>query len=114
VKPKKQRKFRENAPFHIRGKFLRAHLSEELSKKYGKRSTRLRKGDRVKLMKGQFKGKTGKVEDINTKKAKAYINGVEYQKKEGTKLKYPVAISNLMITELELNDKRRQGSIKRK
>ena len=113
-KPGKQRKYRVNAPFHIKRKFLSVHLSEELSKKYGKRAIVLRKGDKVKITKGQFKGKTGKIDQILTKKQKAFINGVEFQKKEGTKVRYPINVSNLVITEVELNDKKRQESIKRK
>jgi large subunit ribosomal protein L24 len=65
-------------------------------------------------MRGQFKDKSGKVEEINTKTRKVYIAGIEYQKKEGTKVKFPIYVSNLMITELELSDKKRQESLKRK
>ena len=60
--PRKQRKYRYNAPLHIRQKFVGAHLSRELRKKYGKRSASLRKGDNVKIMRGQFRNKSGKVE----------------------------------------------------
>jgi large subunit ribosomal protein L24 len=113
-KPKKQRKQRYNAPIHLRVKYLNAHLSDELSKKQGKRTIRVRTGDRVKVMTGQFKGKSGKVESVDSKKAKLLIEGIEFQKKEGTKLKYPIAVSNVMITDLNLSDKKRQESLKRK
>ncbi len=114
TKPKKQRKYRFNAPLHIKGKFLHVHLSDQLSKKHGKRTMRVRKGDRVKVMKGQFKEKSGKVEKVMTKKSKVYIVGIEIHKKDGTKTKYPISPSNIMITELELNDKKRQEILKRK
>ena len=114
VKPRKQRKYIYEAPLHIRGKFMNVHLSEELSKKLGKRSVRIRKEDKVKVVKGQFKGKTGKVERLDMKKARAYIAGVDYQKKDGTKIKYPVAVANLMIIDLDTADKKRQESMKRK
>lgn len=113
-KPKKQRKYRFNSPLHIKGKFLHVHLSEQLSKKYSKRTIRVRKGDRVKIMKGQFKEKSGKIEEVHTKKSKVYIVGVEIHKKDGTKTKYPISPSNIMITELNLNDKKRQEILKRK
>ena len=113
-KPSKQRKYRSNAPLHIRGKFLNAHLSDELSKKFGKRSARVRKGDTVKIMKGQFEGKTGKVEAVDTKKSKLYVAGVGFQKKEGTKIRYPVPVSSVMISELNLDDKQRQEILKRR
>lgn len=114
VKPTKQRKYVTNAPKHIKSKMMSVHLSEELSKKFGKRAVRVVKGDKVKVMKGQFKDKTGKVEEINLKNLKLYIAGLEIQKKDGTKVKYSIASANVMITELNLDDKKRQDMLKRK
>ena len=68
--PRKQRKYRNNAPSHIKNKFLSAHLSKELRKKHNTRNITLKKGDKVKIARGQFKGKTGAVDRINLKKAK--------------------------------------------
>ena len=113
-KPRKQRNFVKRAYIHLRGRFFNAHLSDELSKKYSIRALRLRKGDRVKIMKGQFKGKTGKVEGIDSANIRVYVEGLEVQKKDGTKVKFSVHPSNLMITELNLSDKKRQDIIKRK
>jgi large subunit ribosomal protein L24 len=113
VKPGKQRKYRLNAPLHIRGKFFHVHLSKELAKKFGRRSIRIKKGDRIKIIKGQFKGKSGKVESVDTRNIKIYIEGIEFQKKDGTKTKYPISPSNTMITELELKDKKRQEKLKK-
>jgi large subunit ribosomal protein L24 len=114
VKPKKQRKYLAMAPKHIKSKMLMAHLSDELIKKYGKRSARVKKGDRVKIMKGQFSEKTGKVERVNINKRKVYVEGAEIQKKEGAKVKYAISASNIMIVELDTNDKKRQELLKRK
>ena len=83
--PRKQRKFRYNAPLNIKQKFVRAHLSKELRKKYAKRSAGLRKGDSVKVMRGQFKNKSGKVEEVDVKKTEVYVSGVEIVKKDGTR-----------------------------
>ena len=114
VQPRKQRKYRHKAPLHIRGRFLNSHLSAELRKKYGKRSVRLRIDDKVKVMRGQFRDKIGKVERINVKKIGAYIEGIEVVKKDGTKTKHPIDPSNLMITELSLDDKRRMKKFQTK
>ena len=111
--PGKQRKFAANAPLNHRGNLLHSHLSKELSKKFGKRAIRVRKGDRVKIMTGQFKGKSGKVDEVDTRKARVYISGIETQKKDGTKTRYPITVSNLTITEL-FEDKKRLESLKRK
>ena len=113
-KPRKQRKYRMKSPLHIKQKFIHSHLSKELRKKYGKRSTGLRKGDRVKIMSGQFKKQEGKIEDIDLKKATVFVSGVEATKKDGTKKTLPLEPSNLLITELNLNDKFRQKTLERK
>jgi ribosomal protein uL24 len=68
---------------------------------------RVIKGDTVKIMIGGLKGKTGKVERIDTKKSRVYITGIEILKKDGSKALYPIKPSNLMIQELNLGDKRR-------
>lgn len=111
TRPKKQRKYQLNAPLHIRGKMLSSHLSKELREKYTKRSIRAIKGDKVKVMVGNFKGKIGQIEKVYTKNKKVEIAGVEYTKRDGSKSKYPIHVSNLMITELNLNDKRRKEKL---
>lgn len=110
-KPKKQRKYARNAPKHVKSKQAGSHLSSDLRKKQGKRSMRVRKGDKVKVMVGTFKGKTGKVERIDTRKQRVFVTGIELLKKDGSKTMYPIKPSNLMIQELDLSDKKR---IKRK
>ena len=70
-KPNKQRKYRINAPLHIKQKLASCHLSKELRKKYNKRNVTLRKGDKVKVICGSFKKHEGKVERIDLKKTRA-------------------------------------------
>ncbi len=105
--PRKQRKFLFNAPLHLKSKMVGSHLSPELKTKYNKRGIRIRTGDKVKVLRGQFKKKIGKVEKVDTKKLKVYITGIETIKKDGSKALYPIHSSNLMITELNLSDKKR-------
>ena len=112
--PRKQRKFRANAPLHLKRKFMGAHLSKELREKHGKRSIAVRKDDKVKVMRGQFKGLTGKIERIDVKRCRVYVRGIEITKKDGTKSFRPIHPSNLMITELNLGDKKRAEVLKRK
>lgn len=107
VKPNKQRKFRFNAPLHIKGNFLNAHLSKELRTKYNTRSLRVRKGDKVKIMRGQFKKQEGKIEEVDTKKSIVYVAKIEHTKRDGTKARYPLQPSNLLIVEVNTDDKRR-------
>ncbi|MEM3690839.1 MAG: 50S ribosomal protein L24, partial [Candidatus Micrarchaeia archaeon] len=61
VQPRKQRKYVKNAPLHIKRRMISAHLSKELREKYGRRNVQLRKGDRVKVLRGSMRGRTGTV-----------------------------------------------------
>jgi len=107
-KPRKQRKYIFNAPLHTKQKFTHSHLSKELRKKYGKRSIGLRKGDKVRIMRGKFKKHEGKVENISLKNTRVFVSGVEITKKDGTKKSLALQPSNMMVTELNLDDKLRQ------
>jgi len=111
---RKQRKYAAEAPLHIRQKMLASHLSKELRQKYGKRSFSIRKGDTVKVMNGEFKKKTGKIAAVDLMKMKVTIEGLQISKKDGSKVNVYFATSNLMITELNLDDKERLNSLKRK
>ncbi len=106
--PRKQRKYIYNLPLHIRKTLLSATLSKDLRKKYGKRSLSVRKDDKVKILRGQFKKKTGKISRVNLKRIRIYVEGVENVKKDGSKVPYPIHPSNVMITELNLDDKKRK------
>ena len=109
--PSKQRKYKVNAPLHLKQKLLGTHLSKELREKYKTRSVELRKGDKVKIMKGNHKGKTGKISRIRIVTQKVYIEGIDTVRKDGNKVLIPLKASNLMITELELGDKKRKSKI---
>lgn len=111
--PRKQRKYVHNAPLHTRHKFMSAHLNEDLIKKYKKRSFPLKKGDKVIIMRGQFKGMMGNVNKINIRKIKIYVDGAEVTKKDGSKAFYPIHPSNVKIKELNLEDKERIKAIER-
>ena len=74
----------------------------------------LKKGDSIKIMVGQFRNKTGKIEDVSVKKTLVYVSGIEIAKRDGTKARYPVNPSNLIITDVNMDDKMRNKSIKRK
>jgi len=111
---RKQRKYRYNAPLHIKQKFMHASLSPELRKKYGSRNIQVKKDDKVKILRGQFKKKEGNVERINLKQGKVFIVGVEIIKKEGAKIPVAINPSNLMIIDLNLNDKKRKLKLESK
>jgi large subunit ribosomal protein L24 len=112
--PRKQRKYRYNAPSHIKRKFMASHLSKELREKYKKRSMVVVTGDTVKIMRGQYKKRTGKVSKVNYQNTKVYIEGIDFIKKDGNKVQYPINPSNLMIMTLKLEDKKRIKLLEKK
>ncbi len=105
--PKKQRKFRYDAPLHLKKKFLAVHLSKELRKTQEKRSLQLKKGDKVKISRGNFKGKSGIVEKIDIKKEHIFVHGIEIIKKDGSKVPKTINASNMMIISLNAESKKR-------
>src|SRR3989338_3904401 len=112
--PRKQRKFRYNAPLHKRQKMVSAHLAKDLRKQYKRRAMPLRKGDEVKVMKGQHRGLYGKIEEIDLQKLKVKVENIKTKKTSGEEVAISMDPSNLMITKLELADKKRFAMIKRK
>lgn len=92
---------------------MAAHLSEELRKKHKRRSFPVRKGDRVKVLRGQFKGTIGEIEEINHTKYKVYVKGAEIDRGEGRKIRYPISPSNVIILTLNLDDKIRKKALER-
>jgi len=111
---RKQRKYRANAPLNERRKMISSTLSDELRKKYQKRSFPLRKGDSVEIMRGEYAKKTGKINSIKLDKMKVTIENVQETKKDGTKRDISFDPSNLRIKELNLDDKKRKEAIERK
>jgi len=107
VKPRKQRKYAAKAPLHIRSVSLVSHLSKELREKHKYRSIRVKVGDKIKVLTGSLKGKTGKVERVDTVRKNIFITGFETVKKDGSKALVPIHPSNLLITDLDTSDKRR-------
>jgi len=93
---------------------LAAHLSKELRQQYGFRSLPVRKGDTVMVIRGDHKGRTGKVTRVDTSKLRVYVEGITGEKMDGTKYLIPIHPSNLIITKLDLSDKARKKIIERK
>lgn len=105
--PRKQRKYSANLPLHLKKKLMSVNLSKELRKKHGKRNVPLTKGDKVKIMRGKFKGKEGKVTEVKLKTSKAIIEGIQVKKQDGSKVNVKLRPSNLQIIELNLEGKKR-------
>jgi len=112
--PRKQRKYRFNAPLHLKHRFLSSNLSKELRKKYSKRNLPLRKGDEVLVMRGAFKKKKAKVSKVNLKRTRVVLEGIQRTKKDGSKVNVYFHPSVLQIHTLSLDDKFRINALNRK
>lgn len=114
IQPRKQRKYIYNSPLHLRKNFLSAVLAKNLREKYHRKNIPLRKGDTVKILRGQFKKKEGKINRVSRKKLRIYVEGISLNKKDGSKVLYGIHPSNVMIVELDLIDKGRQKLVQLK
>ena len=113
VQPRKQRKYRYNAPLHVRQKFVSASLSSALRERFGKRSMSLRKGDEIEVMRGGFKGQRGVVDRVDLSKTKIYVDEIKVKKSDGSEVMRALQPSNLRIVKLNLDDKKRQAILDR-
>lgn len=105
--PRKQRKYAANAPLHLRKKFVSVNLSKELRKSEEKRNVPVKKNDVVKIMRGKFKKKQGKVTEVKLKTGKIIVEGIQIKKADGSKVSIPLKSSNLQIVELSSRNKKR-------
>ncbi len=99
-KKRKKRLLEFAAPLHERQKLVAAHLSKELRARLKKRSLPVRKGDKVKVMRGKFKKKEGKIVSINLSKARVFVEGCVSKKQGGKEVLVPLHPSNLLLIEL--------------
>ena len=112
--PRKQRRAYYNAPLHKRQKLMSAPLSRELREKYGVRNLPVRKGDKVRILRGDFRGHEGEVVEVDLKSYRIYIDGVTIKKADGTPVFRPIHPSNVLIVSLKLDDEWRKRIIERR
>ena len=112
-KPRKQRKAIYDAPLHRKRKMISSHLEGSLIKKHNVRSLPVIKGDTVTVMRGKWKGFSGKVIKVNVPKRKVIVEGVTLKKSDSTEVELPLDPSNLMITKLDLSDKKRKAKLEK-
>jgi len=118
IKVRKQRKARAHAPLHRKHRMVSAHLDSALVSEYNVRSLPVRKGDTVKIVRGEqdLKKTESKVAEILLKDCKIIIEGVTVPKADGTQKPRPVDPSDVVITKLDLTDpwrKKKLDSLKK-
>jgi large subunit ribosomal protein L24 len=103
-----------DASLFTRSKMLCSHLSKELQQKYNRNSIRVTEGDTVRVMRGEFKGVTGKITKVSTEKNGAAVEGVKKEKLKGGNLDVFIHTSNLLVTDINTEDKWRQNKLEGK
>lgn len=93
---------------HKRKNRLHAHLSKHLRStlKTKKRSILLRKGDKVKIMRGPESGKEAKVLRVNTQKRVVYLEGIVTRTARAKEIVIPIEPSNLLLVSIERTKER--------
>jgi large subunit ribosomal protein L24 len=112
--PRKQRKRLYNAPAHLRHKLMAAPLSPELVKSKGAKTLPVRKGDTVRVVRGDHLGFEGKVSRVDLKRYRIFLEGLTREKVDGTNIFVSVHPSKVMIKNLKLDDNWRKAVVERK
>jgi large subunit ribosomal protein L24 len=112
--PRKQRKRLYQAPAHIRHKLMTAPLSPELLGQRGVKALPVRKGDTVRVMRGDHKGFDGKISRVDLANYRVYLEGLTREKVDGTTVFVGMHPSKVMIRNLNLNDKIRKAILERR
>ncbi|MFB6209770.1 MAG: 50S ribosomal protein L24 [Candidatus Nanohaloarchaea archaeon] len=102
--PSKQRKYRQNAPLHVKDRLVSANLSNELREELGTRNIRVRTGDRAKVVRGDDRGSEGIVNSIDREEEVVYIDGIERERADGSKQQKALRPSNLQLVALNVEN----------
>jgi large subunit ribosomal protein L24 len=109
--PDKQRKMLFNAPAHIRHKQMAAPLSSDIASANGVKTLPVRRGDTVRILRGDNKGFEGKVSRVDLSAYRIYMEGLTREKVDGTNIFIAVHPSKVQIRKLNLDDKYRKDTI---
>src|SRR3989442_221103 len=105
TQPRTQRKRAANAPLHTKRIMASSHLAPEIhdkSKAHLPRALPVRKGDTVRIMRGGFRGKEGKVVSVDRVHGTVVIEGITIEKVDEQKVARPLHASNLLIGRMGL------------
>jgi len=107
IKPNKQRKRMYNASYQNRRKNLVSPVDKKVQSIIGKKRIVVRKGDTVKILIGNNKGKSGKVERVDYTKERVFIKDIKVKNARGQEKLIPFVASNLIITDAIVTDAKR-------
>ena len=107
TQPRVQRKRKYQATTDLRHRMLGAHIDPALagkSKLHLPRALPVREGDVVRIMRGSFRGKEGKIVSVDSKHGTAVIEGITIEKTDEKKVPRPIHASNLLIIKMDDTD----------
>jgi len=82
-------------------------LSKELREKHNTRSLPIRKDDEVRIVRGKYKGREGKVTQVYRKKWVIHVDRVQRDKSNGSTSAIGIHPSKVIITTIKLDTDRR-------
>ncbi len=107
TRPRTQRKRLYNASTQEQHRKLGVHVDPSLASKSKldlPRSLPVREGDVVRIMRGSFRGKEGKIVSVDSKRGTAVVEGITIEKVDEKKVPRPIHASNLMIIKMDDTD----------
>jgi len=110
---RKSRKAHFTAPSSERRKIMSAALDAELKAKHGVNAVPIRKDDEVRVVRGKYKNREGKVCQVYRKKWVIHITNVTRDKVNGSTINAGIDASKVVITKLHM-DKDRKALLARK
>ena len=115
MKPTKMRNRQTyRATNQFASKQICAPISKDLRKKYSRRSARIMLEDTIRVIRGEYKGITGKVSKISTESNSIAIEGNKKEKLKGDKIDIYIHVTNVIITALNTDDKWRLKILEKK
>ena len=112
-KRRTQRKLQLSAPSSIKRRLMSCHLAKTLRDEHKLRALPIKRGDEVKILKGKFKGKTGKVVQVYRRRSVIYVDKIQREKQNGQTVFFPIRPSYCIIEKL-VNNKDRKKTIERR
>ena len=110
---RKSRKAHFTAPSSERRKIMSSPLAAELKKQYGANAVPIRVNDEVRVVRGKYKNREGKVSQVYRKKWVIHITNVTREKVNGQTINAGIDPSKVLITKLHM-DKDRKALLARK
>jgi large subunit ribosomal protein L24 len=88
-------------------------LSKDLRVKYKRRTVRPRVGDSARIVRGEFKDIEGKITKVKPSLGMVNVEGVTREKLKGGTSPVPIHSSNIVVTDLTLDDKARKAKLEK-